>query len=155
MPFSRNEVILLPIPFTNLSSRKVHPAIVVGHSDHAGDVFVVPISSVLRNIDFVLNEQIDGSGDEEPSFPDDSALRTASTSKLCFAPTSLGIHKTPPPQHYSLRLARVWTGIVGIGTASLKIWGFPRGRVGSRPRGSRCPTASRPPGTYPSPDRSS
>ena len=56
MPFSRNEVILLPIPFTNLSSRKVHPAIVVGHSDHAGDVFVVPISSVLRNIDFVLND---------------------------------------------------------------------------------------------------
>jgi mRNA interferase MazF len=54
MSFSTSEVILLPIPFTDLSSRKVRPAIVIGHSTFAGDLFVVPISSELRNVDLAL-----------------------------------------------------------------------------------------------------
>jgi len=54
MSFSRGEVVLLPIPFTDLTSRKVRPAVVIGHSSHAGDLFVVPISSVLQNVDFLL-----------------------------------------------------------------------------------------------------
>jgi len=44
----------LPIPFTNLTSRKVRPAIVVGGKD--SDLFLVPISSVLANTDFQLKE---------------------------------------------------------------------------------------------------
>jgi mRNA interferase MazF len=56
MSFSRGEVVLLPIPFTDLSSRKVRPAIVVGHSAHSGDLFVVPVSSVLKNVDLVLQD---------------------------------------------------------------------------------------------------
>jgi len=47
-------VVLLPIPFTDLSSRKVRPAIVVGGK--GADLFVVPISSVLANTDFQLQE---------------------------------------------------------------------------------------------------
>jgi hypothetical protein len=31
MSFSRGEVVLLPIPFTDLTSRKVRPAVVIGH----------------------------------------------------------------------------------------------------------------------------
>jgi mRNA interferase MazF len=54
MSFSRGEVILLPIPFTDLTSRKVRPAVVIGHSSHPGDLFVVPISSVLQNVDLVI-----------------------------------------------------------------------------------------------------
>ena len=54
MNCSRNEVVLLPIPFTDLTSRKVRPAIVVGHSTFAGDLFVVPISSQLQNADMAL-----------------------------------------------------------------------------------------------------
>ena len=54
MSFSRNEVVLLPIPFTDLTSRKVRPAVVIGHSSHAGDLFVVPISSQLSNVDLIL-----------------------------------------------------------------------------------------------------
>lgn len=54
MSFSIGEVILLPIPFTDLSSRKVRPAIVIGQSPYAGDLFVVPISSQLPNVDVVL-----------------------------------------------------------------------------------------------------
>jgi mRNA interferase MazF len=56
MSFSRNEVVLLPIPFTDLSSRKVRPAVVIGHSGHAGDLFVVPISSQLQHVDLVLQD---------------------------------------------------------------------------------------------------
>jgi mRNA interferase MazF len=56
MSFSIGEVILLPIPFTDLSSRKVRPAIVIGHSSFAGDLFVVPISSQLQNVDVALLE---------------------------------------------------------------------------------------------------
>jgi mRNA interferase MazF len=54
MSFSTGEVILLPIPFTDLTNRKVRPAVVVGHSTYAGDLFVVPISSQLENVDIVL-----------------------------------------------------------------------------------------------------
>lgn len=56
MSFSRNEVVLLPIPFTDLTSLKVRPAVVIGHSSHAGDLFVVPISSQLPNVDLVLQD---------------------------------------------------------------------------------------------------
>jgi PemK-like, MazF-like toxin of type II toxin-antitoxin system len=54
MNCSRNEVVLLPIPFTDLTSRKVRPAIVIGRN--GTDLFLVPISSVLPNTDFPLKE---------------------------------------------------------------------------------------------------
>ena len=56
MNFSISEVVLVPIPFTNLASQKVRPAVVVGLSSHAGDLFVVPISSQLQNVDLILQD---------------------------------------------------------------------------------------------------
>jgi mRNA interferase MazF len=56
MSFSISEVVLLPIPFTDLSSRKVRPAVVIGHSSFVGDLFVVPISSQLQNVDLALRD---------------------------------------------------------------------------------------------------
>jgi mRNA interferase MazF len=54
MNCSRNDVVLLPIPFTDLTSRKVRPAIIIGRS--GADLFLVPISSVLANTDFPIKE---------------------------------------------------------------------------------------------------
>src|ERR1700690_499095 len=54
MNCSRNDVVLLPIPFTDLTSRKVRPAVVIGKKEM--DLFLVPISSVLANTDFPLQE---------------------------------------------------------------------------------------------------
>jgi mRNA interferase MazF len=56
MSCSRNDVVLLPIPFTDLSSSKVRPAIVVGHGSWPGDLFVVPVTSQLSNADLPLND---------------------------------------------------------------------------------------------------
>ena len=54
MPCSRNDALLLPIPFTDLSSHKVRPAIVIGFGTFPGDLFVVPLTSRLDNADFPL-----------------------------------------------------------------------------------------------------
>jgi len=46
---SRNDVVLLPIPFTDLSRSKVRPSIVVELGSFPGDLFVVPITSQAFN----------------------------------------------------------------------------------------------------------
>lgn len=56
MSCSRHDVVLLPIPFTDLTSNKVRPAVVIGHGSFADDVFVVPVTSQLANADFNLVE---------------------------------------------------------------------------------------------------
>ena len=53
---SRDDVVLLPIPFTDLSSSKVRPAIVVGHGSWPGDLLVVPVISQLQNADLLISQ---------------------------------------------------------------------------------------------------
>ena len=53
MRCSKNEVVLLPIPFTDLTSRKVRPAVV---GQNGVDLFLVPITSQLANADFPLQD---------------------------------------------------------------------------------------------------
>ncbi len=50
--YSAGEVILVRYPFSDLSSSKIRPAVVVG-ADHASqDVFIVPLSSKSGNLQF-------------------------------------------------------------------------------------------------------
>lgn len=56
MTCSRHDIVLLPIPFTDLTSSKVRPAIVIGHGSFPGDLFVVPVTSRLANADFSLSD---------------------------------------------------------------------------------------------------
>ncbi len=60
MNFSKGDIILLPYPFTDLTTTKVRPAVVVS-SDQGkyADVFVVPITSRTGNLgagEFVLTD---------------------------------------------------------------------------------------------------
>jgi len=54
MNCSRGDVVLLPIPFADLSSRKVRPAIVIGRGRFPGDLFVVPLTSQVAQTDYAL-----------------------------------------------------------------------------------------------------
>ena len=56
MNCSRNDVVLLPIPFSDLSSTKVRPAIVIGHGSKGGDLFLIPITSRLPQGDFPIRD---------------------------------------------------------------------------------------------------
>ena len=50
----RNDVVLLPIPFSDLTSAKIRPAVVIGHGSTGGDLFLVPITSRISQGDFPL-----------------------------------------------------------------------------------------------------
>jgi len=56
MHCSRNDIVLLPIPFTDLTSHKVRPAVVIGAGTFEGDVFVVPVTSRLLQTDLVFHD---------------------------------------------------------------------------------------------------
>ena len=53
---SRDDVVLLRIPFKDLSSSKVRPAVVVGHCSWPGDLLVVPVTSQLQNADLIIGQ---------------------------------------------------------------------------------------------------
>ncbi len=51
MNYSKGEVVLLPYPFTDLSTSKVRPAVVVSsNKGKYADLFVVPITSRTSNL---------------------------------------------------------------------------------------------------------
>jgi mRNA interferase MazF len=57
MRYSRNHLVLLPIPFTDLSSNKVRPAVVIGLGSFESDLFLVPVTSRLFQIDLILRDR--------------------------------------------------------------------------------------------------
>lgn len=57
--FSRNEIVLVRFPFSDLSHSKVRPAVVVSGSHSSKDLFLVPLTSKTNNLregEFVLAE---------------------------------------------------------------------------------------------------
>lgn len=56
MNCARHDLVLLPIPFTGLTSRKVRPAVGVGLGSFASDLLLIAVPSQLANADFPLAE---------------------------------------------------------------------------------------------------
>jgi mRNA interferase MazF len=57
--FSRNEIILVRYPFSDLTAIKVRPAIVVSVLDQSPDFLIVPLTSKTSRVEpgeFVLND---------------------------------------------------------------------------------------------------
>ena len=48
--YSRNDVLLVQYPFSDLSDTKVRPAVVVNASHPSQDNFIVPLTSRLHNL---------------------------------------------------------------------------------------------------------
>ncbi len=59
MNYSKNDVILVRYPFSDLSSSKVRPAIIINAPSISRDYFIVPISSRTTNLitgEFILQD---------------------------------------------------------------------------------------------------
>jgi mRNA interferase MazF len=57
--YSKNEIVLIAFPFSDLSSFKVRPAVIVNAPHISQDVFIVPLTSKTKNLlkgEFVLQE---------------------------------------------------------------------------------------------------
>ena len=55
--YSKNDVILVRYPFSDLSGSKVRPAVIVSASHISGDFFIVPLTSKTKRLldgEFVL-----------------------------------------------------------------------------------------------------
>ena len=57
--YSRNDVVLVKYPFTDLSGTKVRPAIVVSSAHSSADLIIVPLTSRIKPLmagEFVLSD---------------------------------------------------------------------------------------------------
>lgn len=57
--YSKNEVVLIRYPFSDLTNFKVRPAIIVNAPHISQDVFIVPLTSKTKNLlsgEFVLSD---------------------------------------------------------------------------------------------------
>ena len=57
--YSRNEIVLVRFPFSNLSSAKIRPAVVVNGPHLSEDLFLVPLTSKTNRLlpgEFVLTD---------------------------------------------------------------------------------------------------
>lgn len=57
--FSRNEIVLVRFPYSDLSSSKIRPAIVVSGQHASRDIFLVPLTSKTNNLrqgEFLLGD---------------------------------------------------------------------------------------------------
>jgi mRNA interferase MazF len=57
--YSKGDVVLVQVPFSDLSDRKVRPAVIVSAAHKSQDVFVVPITSKTNALlarEFVMND---------------------------------------------------------------------------------------------------
>lgn len=57
--FSKNEIVLIRYPFSDMSAAKVRPAVVVSASNQSDDVFIVPLTSKthkLRDGEYLLSD---------------------------------------------------------------------------------------------------
>lgn len=48
--YKRGTVVLIPFPFTDLSSQKVRPALIISKSNPSDDITVIFISSIIKKI---------------------------------------------------------------------------------------------------------
>ena len=65
MNCSRDDLVLRPIPFTDLSGCKVRPAIVIGFGSFPGDLFVVPLTSQLAHAELTAGTNTELADDAE------------------------------------------------------------------------------------------
>ncbi len=74
--YNQRDIVLIPVPFTDLTSKKVRPAIVVSNNQYnhrSDDMLIVGVTSVLGNEPYSLdltNEQM-----EEGTLPIPSKIR--------------------------------------------------------------------------------
>lgn len=57
--YSKDEVVLVRYPFSDLSATKIRPAVIVSASHSSQDIFIVPLTSKTNNLlagEFILKD---------------------------------------------------------------------------------------------------
>lgn len=76
--YKKGAIILIPFPFTDLSSSKVRPALIISNSTQGDDVIAIFISSSVKKENFFHDVMIKKSDENFPQ----TGLKTSSTIKV-------------------------------------------------------------------------
>jgi mRNA interferase MazF len=106
--YSKNEIVLVRYPFSDLSSSKVRPAVVVSAPHISQDIFIIPLTS--KTNDLLLGEFVLKEWKSAGLIVETAAKRGVYTIKETLVRKKVGVLSGPDAENLTNSI-RTWFGI--------------------------------------------